>query len=133
MGVKAPAIALLVVALGEVVPGAIHYFAPDGGAGTIAGMHLGANAPLVTAMFAWTGSVQIPFGLLLIGIALRQPRLVPYGLAAVMVERGLMAWDGWLGKAARLGHHPPEHYASPAVALLCLMFLMVALKRRESW
>ena len=72
---------LLLAGLGEVVPGAIHYFLPDGGAGAIAGVHLAANAPLVVALFAWTGAVQLPFGLLLLAIAARQPGLVLEQLA----------------------------------------------------
>ena len=130
---RAAAWFLMLAGLGEAVPGLIHYFLPDGGAGTIAGIRLGANAPLVIALFAWTGAVQIPFGLLLLAIGWRYRQLVPHGLAAVMAERALMAWDGWLGKASRLGHHPPEHYGSPVMAGLCLIFLIVALRSGDPY
>jgi hypothetical protein len=46
-----------------------------------------------------------------------------------MLERGLMAWDGWLGKASLTGHHPPEHYASVAAMLLAAAGLWLAQPR----
>jgi hypothetical protein len=62
-------------------------------------------------------------------IGWRYRPLVPLFLALVMLERGLMAWDGWLGKASLTGHHPPEHYASVAAVLLAAAGLWLAQPR----
>jgi hypothetical protein len=93
-----------------IVPGCIHTFLPDGGAGVIAGLDLRACGPLVVALFAWAGATQIALGALMLVVALRYRPLVPVTLAVVLVERSLHAFDGWLVKGGG-GHHPPEHYA----------------------
>ena len=38
-----------------VVPGCLHVFLPDGGAGVIAGIGMEACGPIVIALFAWAG------------------------------------------------------------------------------
>lgn len=118
--------------LGTIAPGLIHFFLPDGGAGVIAGLDLSTRRDLILAMFAWIGAMQIPHGLVELVVAWRYRPLVPLFLALVAVERGLMAWDGWFGKASLSGHHPPEHYASPVVVVLALLGLLLSLRRRQS-
>ena len=113
-----------------VIPGAIHYFLPDGGAGVIAGIDLSTRADLIFAMFAWIGSVQIPQGLAEILVSLRYRPLVPVFIALKIVERGLMAFDGWLGKGSISGHHPPEHYASVISVILSVIFLVMSLQEK---
>ncbi len=123
---------LMLVGLLEFVPGCIHFFLPDGGAGVIAGIDLTTSGSTIVAVFAWFGAVQIPFALLLFVIGLRYRTLVPLGLLAVIVARGLMAIDGWFLKGATNGHHPPEHYASPVTLTLALVFLVLALRGRPA-
>jgi hypothetical protein len=113
-----------------VVPGAIHYFLPDGGAGVIAGMDLSTRREVILAMFAWVGAVQIPQGFAEILVSLRYRPLVPIFIALKIVERGLMAIDGWLGKGSITGHHPPEHYASLLSVILSVIFLYLSLRER---
>jgi hypothetical protein len=113
-----------------VIPGAIHYFLPDGGAGTIAGMDLSARADMIFAMFAWMGAVQIPQGLAEILVSLRYRPLVPIFIALKILERGLMAIDGWLGKGSISGHHPPEHYASVLSVILSVIFLYLSMREK---
>jgi hypothetical protein len=45
-----------------IVPGLIHSFLPDGGAGTIAGLDLSHNPTMIFGMFAWAGATQIAPG-----------------------------------------------------------------------
>ncbi|MFN9711893.1 MAG: hypothetical protein ACK547_02780, partial [Alphaproteobacteria bacterium] len=59
-----------------IVPGLIHYFLPDGGAGVIGGVDLSTRADTIIAIFAWYGAMQIPFGFLILIIALRYRTLV---------------------------------------------------------
>lgn len=111
---------LTVVAVLTVIPGCIHTFLPDGGAGVIAGIDLGPCGPVIVALFAWAGATQIALGLAMLVVSLRYRDLVPLFLALVLLERILHALNGWLLKHGG-GHHPPEHYAVlVAVPLLAL-------------
>jgi len=94
-----------------IVPGCIHTFAPDGGAGSIAGLDLSQNGRVIIALFAWAGATQIAFGLASLIVSLRYRSLVPLLLALAIVERSLHALNAWVTKGAGGGHHPPEHYA----------------------
>jgi hypothetical protein len=105
-----------------ILPGAIHTFAPDGGAGTIAGIDLSQNGLVIIAVFAWAGATQIAFGVVALVISLRYRDLVPLMLLLVIVERSLHAVNGWILKPGVAGHHPPEHYA----VLVTLVLLVVA-------
>ena len=126
-GAKSSAWFLMFAGVMQFIPGCIHYFLPDGGAGVIAGIDLSTRGDTIIAIFAWFGALQIPFALLLFTIGWRYRSLIPLGLLALVIETGLMAYDAWFGKGALSGHHPPEHYGSPVVALLGLYFLILAL------
>lgn len=130
-GATASAWFLMLAGLLEFIPGCIHYFLPDGGAGVIAGLDLTNNRTTIIAVFAWVGAIQIPMGLMLFLIGLRYRSFVPLGLLMVIVTRGLMSLDGWFMKGAAGGHHPPEHFASPIAVALALVFLALALRERQ--
>lgn len=106
-----------------IVPGCIHTFAPDGGAGSIAGIDLSHNGHIIVAVFAWAGATQIAFGLATLIVSLRYRTLVPLMLLLAIVERALHALNAWLFKGAAATHHPPEHYA----VLVGLPLLLLAL------
>jgi hypothetical protein len=117
--------------LGTLAPGLIHSFLPDGGAVSIAHLELGDRAELVRAVFAWEGATQMALGLAMAAVVLRYRTLTPLFLALVVVERGLMALQGWVLLPPADGHHPPEHYASPVTALIAAVFLALALRPRR--
>jgi hypothetical protein len=131
-GAQVSAWFLMLVGVMEFIPGCIHYFLPDGGAGVIAGLDLSVRGDTIISVFAWFGALQIPFALMLFIIGLRYRTLVPLGLLTVIIARSLMAYDGWFGKASHSGHHPPEHYGSPVAVVLCLVFLALSLSRRPA-
>jgi len=110
----------------EFIPGCIHYFLPDGGAGVIARIDLSTRAETIVAIFAWFGALQIAFAFLIVVIGVRYRTLVPLALVAVILSRSLMAIDAWFLKGAQGDHHPPEHYASPVVVALALLFLALS-------
>ncbi len=116
----------------EVVPGCIHYFLPDGGAGVIAGLDLTHDRNTIIGMFAWMGSAQIPFGLAMIVVALRYRSFVPLFLLLGFTERGLMALSGWVLKPVPGPHYPPEHYGSPIAAVLLAVFFLLSLWPRAA-
>ena len=115
-----------------IVPGCIHSFAPDGGAGTIAGLDLSQNGRVIIAIFAWAGATQIAFGLATLIVSLRYRSLVPLMLALAVVERALHALDAWVIKGAGAEHHPPEHYAVLVGLPLLVAALVPSLRCRAS-
>ena len=120
------------LALGGVltlVPGMIHAFLPDGGAGSIAGLDMGDRRELVIAIFAWHGATQIAFGLAMLAVALRYRSLTPLFLALFVLERALLTLNAWGPGAAAPSHRPPEHYGSLAGLALGLVFLALSLRR----
>jgi len=119
---------LLLTGVLSIIPGCIHYFLPDGGAGVIAGIDLSTRATTIIAVFAWLGALQIPHGIAQVIIGARYRPLVPLFLLLVIIERGLMAIDGWLLKGANAAHHPPEHYASVVAVALAAVALKASLR-----
>ena len=115
-----------------VIPGCIHTFAPDGGAGTIAGIDLSQNGRVIIAVFAWAGATQIAFGITTLIVSLRYRSLVPLMLALVIVERTLHALDAWAIKAGGAAHHPPEHYAVLVGLPLLLGAFVLSLRDRPA-
>lgn len=120
-------LALYGVAL--IVPGMIHSFLPDGGAGTIAGLDLSHNPTMIFGMFAWAGATQIVHGIVTLVIALRYRTLVPLFLLMCLIERLLLSVSGWVTHVPVSGHHPPGHYGSLVSLPVILLFLWVALRR----
>ncbi|MBS0408615.1 MAG: hypothetical protein JSR86_01780 [Proteobacteria bacterium] len=119
---------LALLAALTIAPALVHSFAPDGGAVGIAHLDLGNRRDLVVAVFRWEGATQLAFGLAMLAVALRYRPLVPLMLVLVMLERGLMALQGWVLSPPANGHHPPEHYGSVVVILLGAIFLVLALR-----
>ncbi|WP_439485231.1 hypothetical protein [Blastomonas fulva] len=111
-----------------VVPGMIHVFAPDGGAGMIAGLDLARDGGRTIGLFAWAGATQIVWGLMMLAVALRYRALVPLALALLLFERTLHAFNFWVLKPGT--QHPPESYALLVALPVIALFLALALRRR---
>ncbi|MDM7956220.1 hypothetical protein [Blastomonas sp.] len=112
----------------SVVPGAIHVFLPDGGAGVIAGLDLARDGGRTIGLFAWAGATQIVWGLTMLAIALRYRALVPLALTLLLLERTLHALNFWVLKPGT--HHPPESYAVLVALPIIALFLALALRHR---
>ncbi len=113
-----------------VIPGCIHSFAPDGGAGSIAGLDLSHNGAVIVALFAWAGATQIAFGLVVLIVALRYRTFLPLLLALAVLERTLHALNAWFWKSPTGAHHPPEHYAVLVGLPLLIAALVWSLRTR---
>lgn len=111
------------------VPGTIHVFLPDGGAGVIAGIDLAGDGARIVSMFAWAGATQIAWGVMMLAIGLAYRPLVPLALALLLVEKTLHALSFWVLKPS--DHHPPESYAVLVAVPVIALFLVLALRRRE--
>ena len=120
--------ALMFMGVMTIAPGVVHYGLPDGGLGVIAGIDLSTRRETLVSMAAWIGAMQIPHGIAEFVVGWRYRTLTPLFLALIVLERGLMALDGWVLKGARAPHHPPEHYASVVVTALSLVLLVLSLR-----
>lgn len=118
---------LVLCAILAVIPGMIHVFLPDGGAGVIAGIDLSRDAARTVSMFAWAGATQIAWGGMMLAIGLWYRALVPLALALLLIEKSLHALSFWVLK--RSDHHPPESYAVLVAVPLIALFLAMALRR----
>jgi hypothetical protein len=130
-GTIASAWFLALLGLGSLIPGCIHYFLPDGGAGVIAHLDMGDRAPVIIGVFAWMGATQIAYGLAQLAVALRYRALVPLFLALALIERGLGAVAAWVTKASPSGHHPPENYVVLVLPPVIAVFFALSLGRRR--
>lgn len=132
-GAPASAWFLALLALLSIIPGCIHYFLPDGGAGIIAHLDMGAQRATIVGVFAWMGATQIAYGLAQLAVALRYRALVPLFLLLALIERALGAIAAWITKGSASGHHPPENYgvliALPLIALALVFALRESGKR----
>ena len=130
-GMKLAAWALTVLAAGTIVPALIHIGLPDGGAGVIAGLDLSQGGATITSLFAWAGTTQLVWGLMLLAISLRYRSLVPLALALLVIERALHTWHMWGPKGAHLagGHHPPEAWVTIGSVPVLAILLALSLRR----
>jgi len=128
-GSRLAARALTLLAAATIIPALIHIGLPDGGAGVIAGLDLSQGGKTIISLFAWAGTTQLVWGLMLMAISLRYRSLVPLALALLLIERALHAFNMWGPKGAGLagGPLPPEVWATlvslPVLALLLALSL----------
>jgi hypothetical protein len=119
------------VGLLNIATGCIHYLLPDGGAGVIAGLTLGADRAVVIGTFAWMGAAQIAHGLAELAVAGRYRALVPLFLSLALLEDMLAAVSAWVTKRSPTGHHPPENFAVLVMIPLAAVFLALSLRPRR--
>jgi hypothetical protein len=122
-GSNIPLYLLMLVAFIGVVRSCIHIFAPDGGAGSIAGMNLnvtGANE--VIFAFALWGGTQLIYALLQWLIILRYRSLVPLMWFVQLLETLGRMLVGKL-KPVTFSHTPPGAYQNYIYIVLALSML----------
>jgi hypothetical protein len=103
----------------------IHLLAPDGGAGSIAGMDLSvAGASGIIFSFALWGSAQLIYAFIQLTLAFRYRSLVPFMYALLFVETLLGMLVGHM-KPVTFPHTPPGAYANyiimPVAALMLVL------------
>src|ERR1700690_2925131 len=78
-GMKLPVYVFTVLAVLSTVRSCIHLLAPDGGAGSIAGLDLSVDgAPIIIFSFALWGSAQLIYSFVQLAVAFRYWSLVPF-------------------------------------------------------
>ncbi len=126
-GSKWPYYLLFLVTVVGTVRSLIHIFAPDGGAGSIAGMNLnvtGANE--VIFAFALWGSEQLIYALLQWMVILRYRSLVPLMWVVQLLETLGRMLVGHL-KPVTFAHTPPGATGNYIFLVLSLLMLFLAL------
>jgi hypothetical protein len=121
-------IGLGLVATLTIIPGCIHYFLPDGGAGVIAHIDLSVHRAEIVGVFAWMGATQIPWGVAQLVVAVRYRSLIALFLALDLLMYALSALAGWVTRAPPTGHHPPEHYGVLAGLVVISGLLALAMR-----
>ena len=112
------------IAIVSTVRSCIHIFAPDGGAGSIAGMDLSvAGAGGIVFAFALWGSAQLVYALVQLAVAFRYRALIPAMYLLLFVETGLRMLVGHL-KPVTFAHTPPGAIGN--YVMLPLSLAMVA-------
>lgn len=125
-------LALLAIAVVNVVRGCAHFLLPDGGA-SAAGMRLDhSGADDLIYVFAVSGAFEVLLGLWLAYIALRQRTLLGLALWTQIAKSGLVLLLGYALKPP-VGTPPGQlpDWATLIVAALCLVFLGLSGRHRK--
>ena len=124
-GPKLPVYVFALMAAVSTIRSLIHLLAPDGGAGSIAGMDLTtAGADGIIFAFALWGSSQLIYALIQLLVVIRYRSLVPLMYALLILEILLRELVGQM-KPVTFAHTPPGAIGN--TILLPLAVLMLAL------
>lgn len=131
-GMMVPAWGLTLISAGTIIPALIHIGLPDGGAGVIAGLDLSHSRETIISLFAWAGTTQLVWGLMLLAISLRYRTMVPLALALLSLERSVHTWNMWGPKGSQdfTAHHPPEAWITLGTVPVLLLLLFLSLRSR---
>lgn len=120
---------LLFFAAVNLFRGSIHLFAPDGGAGRIAGIDLAQGGAVIVMLFAVMGIDQLSWGAIDAAVALRWRAFVPLVWAITLAKHAAGAFVMWVYKP--LPVPAPGKYAA-LVTLPVLAFALWASLRPSS-
>ena len=129
-GRKLPVYVFTLLAVISTVRSCIHLLAPDGGAGSIAGMNLSVpGADSIVFAFALWGSAQLIYALIQLAVAFRYRSLIPAMYALLILETLLRMLVGHM-KPVTFAHTPPgaigNYLILPLAAAMLLLSLLPA-------
>ena len=127
-GSKLPLYLFILTAFVSTVRSLIHLLAPDGGAGSIAGMDLsvqGANG-IIFAFSLW-GSAQLIYALIQLVVAFRYRSLVPLMWLLIVLETLLRVLVGRM-KPVHFAHTPPGAIGNYVYLPLAILMLSMCLR-----
>lgn len=126
-GIKLSYYVFAIYAVLSTVRSVIHLLAPDGGAGSIAGLDLSvAGADGIIFAFALWGSSQLLFAIIQLLVVLRYRSLVPLMYLMLILEVLLRQLVGMM-KPVTFAHTPPGAIGNQLVLLLAMFMLVLAL------
>jgi hypothetical protein len=134
-GMKLPFYVFALYAIVSAVRSCIHLLAPDGGAGTIAGMDLAvAGADGIIFAFALWGSSQLLFAIIQLLVVVRYRSLTTFMWLMLILETLLREWVGQM-KPVTFAHTPPGAIGNqiilPLAAAMVALSLWSAYKQTE--
>lgn len=126
-GMKLPVYVFALIAIISTVRSLIHLLAPDGGAGSIAGMDLSvAGASGIIFAFALWGSSQLIYALIQLIVVIRYRSLVPLMYVLLILEILLREFVGHT-KPVTFAHTPPGEIANYIFLPLAVIMLVLSL------
>jgi hypothetical protein len=129
-GMRLPVYVFTLIAIVSLVRSCIHLLAPDGGAGSIAGMNLAVDgAGGIIFAFALWGSAQLMYAVIQLVVAFRYRSLVPFMYVLLMVETLLRQLVGHM-KPVTFAHTPPGAIGNYVILPLAGLMLGLSLCRR---
>ncbi len=127
LGTKIPFYLFAIYAIISTVRSVIHLLAPDGGAGSIAGMDLSvAGAEGIIFAFALWGSSQLLFALIQLLVVIRYRSLVPLMYVMLILEILLRELVGRM-KPVTFAHTPPGAIGNQLLLPLAIVMLGITL------
>jgi len=105
----------------------VHLLAPDGGAGSIAGMDLRAGAQGIILAFALWGSAQLVYAVMQLVVVFRYRSLVPFMYVLLILETLLHMLVGRI-KPAAFAHTPPGAIGNYIILPLAVLMLALCLR-----
>jgi hypothetical protein len=128
-GMKFPVYLFMLIAVVSTVRSCIHLLAPDGGAGTIAGMNLSVEgAPEIIFSFALWGSAQLIYAFIQLVVAFRYRSLVPFMYVLLIFETLLRLLVGRM-KPVTFAHTPPGAYGNYVMLVVAPVMLVLSFRR----
>ena len=119
----------LLIAIFTVVRSCIHVFAPDGGAGSIAGIDVSvAGGSNIISMFAFWGLSQFLLGFVYLVVFFRYKSLIPFMYMLVLLEYSGRIIIGFV-KPFQVSRTPPGAFGDYVLVPLAMIMLVLALKR----
>lgn len=129
-GMKLPVYVFTLISAVSLVRSCIHLLAPDGGAGSIAGMNLAVDgAGGIIFAFALWGSAQLIYAVIQLVVAFRYRSLVPFMYVLLIAETLLRQLVGHM-KPVTFAHTPPGAIGNYVILPVAALMLVLSLWRR---
>ena len=130
-GSRVALIVFLIIAIIGAIRSCIHFLAPDGGAGSIAGMDLSiAGADGIIFAFSLWGSAQLLYALIQLVVYFRYRTLVPFMYILIILETVMRMFIGHI-KPVHFSHTPPGAYGNYIILTLAITMLFLSLRSTE--
>jgi len=131
-GMKLPVYVFMLISIVSTVRSLIHLLAPDGGAGSIAGMDLSvAGANGIIFAFALWGSSQLIYALIQLAVAFRYRSLIPFMYVLLILETLLRMLVGRM-RPVTFAHTPPGAIGNWVILPLAALMLALSLRREHT-
>lgn len=131
-GSKIASIVFLIIALVGTVRSCIHFFAPDGGAGSIAGMDLSVQGAegIIFAFSLW-GSAQLLYAFIQLVIYFRYKTLIPFMYIIMFFETVFRMVVGHI-KPVHFAHTPPGQIGNYVLIPLTIIMFILAVRTKKT-